>query len=95
MPLWHTRDHGDATRCFERIANARKAAGLQEPLTSAKQGGQITLDHRFKPTAYVGLRKRRPPWYVQWDKERSRGKPPEYFPDCDALVDYLEHEGYV
>ena len=27
MPLWHTRDHGDATRCFERIANARKAAG--------------------------------------------------------------------
>ena len=95
MPVWHTRNHGNATACFERIANARKAAGLQEPLTSAKQGGQITLDHRFKPTAYVGLRKRRPPWYVQWDKERSRGTPPEYFPDCDALVDYLDHEGYV
>ena len=84
MPVWHTRNHGNATACFERIANARKAVGLDEPLTSAKDGGQITLNHRFKPTAFVGLRTRQPPWYVQWDKERSRGRPREHFPDCDA-----------
>ena len=101
MPLWHTRDHGNATPCFEEIAKSRSDAGLEEPRTSAKDGGQITLDHRYKPTAYVGLRTRPSnhpagkPWYCQWDKQRSRGKAPEYFPDCDALTQYLKREGYI
>ena len=97
---WNRLNHHNATPCFRRIAKERLHAGLEEPGSSGRPR-QITLTHHHKLTVYVGQRTRPrdhplgKPWYCQWDKQRSRCKPPEYFSDCDALMQYLKHEGYL
>ena len=99
---WNRLRHYNAMPCFQRIADARKATGMEDPGSSGKPR-QITLTHPHKLTAYVGLRTRArdhspgTPWYCQWDKQRSGKKtiPRREFADRNALMQYLKREEYI